>query len=177
MKRFKYVMVFCVSFLCVSCVTGIFEMINGIDKYVEKNEHGRRELKTKKYKEKFRSRMADRIICDSVYYNYYEDDKINYFNHSYLRLFKTGQFAYFTSSSKGVDLNNLCSANFVGYYVVENNSLQLETPTGNFNTAHFRVIWSARINKDTLVFSKLYNRGEFLIDKSAVIDNTVKPDW
>ncbi len=47
----------------------------------------------------------------------------------------TEQYAFYTSPTKDIDVNNLFLAACVGYYIVKkDNFLELETPTGNFNT-------------------------------------------
>ena len=164
-----------------SCVSGIYEMVRGYDKYVEINVDGRKELKKKKFKERFKTEMAEIINCNDVYYNYYEDQQINYKKHRYLLLYKTGQFAYFSSDLKDININDLNKANFVGYYIIKDKKLILETPTGNFNTAHYRVLWNFNIENELLIRKERgINRqfkDEFKIDKEINLIRKSKPDW
>ena len=166
-----------VLFNCSSCMTGIVEVARGRDKYVIKNNNGREELIKKKYQSKFEPAMADALFCDKVYYNYYENSNIGYINHSFLRFFKTGQFAYFYSESGNVDVNDINHASFVGYYVTEGNIVKLETPKGNFNTAHFRMVWKYSISDDKLhLISSKHGNIEFAVRDSIVVVD-VKPNW
>jgi hypothetical protein len=164
-----------------SCVSGIFEMARGYDKYVEVNVDGRKELKNKRFKEKFKPEMAENINCIDVYYNYYEDKQINYARHNYLIFYKTGHYAYFSTESKDINLDDLNKANFVGYYIVKDNKLKLETPTGNFNTAHYRVFWNFNVDNEILNRQESgVNRqfkNEFKIDKDIKLSRKSKPNW
>ncbi len=118
--------------------------------------------------------MSKKIDLENCYYNYYEDSQINYKRYSYLRFFKNGQYAYFTSNENNIDKNNIEKANHVGYYIIENNILKLETPTGNFNTKSYKVIWEFNIEKNILKQKK--TKAEFEIKKvSGLI--SVAPNW
>ena len=79
------------------------------------------------------------------------------------------------------DLDNLNKANFVGYYIINENNLVLETPTGNFNTAHYRVLWNFVLNGNTLVRNEkgIYKQlsEEFVTDDTIVVDRSLKPNW
>ena len=48
------------------------------------------------------------------------------------------------------NINDLNKAVFVGYYIIKNDKLILETPTGNFNTAHYRVLWNFELQNGIL---------------------------
>jgi hypothetical protein len=141
---------------------------------VSENSFGRKELKKKNFKEIFTSEMSKKINLENCYYNYYENSQINYKRYSYLRFFKNGQYAYFTSNENNIDTNNIEKANHVGYYIVENNILELETPTGNFNTKSYKVIWKFTIEKNILKQKK--TKAEFEVKKvSGLI--SVTPNW
>lgn len=164
-----------------SCVSGIYEMARGYDNYVEINFEGRKELKKKKFKDEFKPEMADKINCEAVYHSLYENQIDKTTKHLFLIFYKTGQFAYFVSESKNANLDNLNKANFVGYYIINENNLVLETPTGNFNTAHYRVLWNFVLNGNTLVRNEkgIYKQlsEEFVTDDTIVIDRSLKPNW
>ena len=148
---------------------GIF---NSYNNSVTENSFARKELKKKKFKEKFVPEMGEKIDFKNCYYNYseYSQRKI----HSYLRLFKNGQYAYFTSNEENIDLNELNKANYVGYYIVEDNILKLETPTGNLNTPSYRVIWEFAIKNGVLKNKK--SELEYEIKKNANLTE-VEPNW
>lgn len=74
-----------ICFTMVSC--GIIGVIRGYDAYVDTNYYGGRELKNKKIKKKFSEKMSEKLVFDKIYYNYYEDESINYQRHHYLRFF------------------------------------------------------------------------------------------
>ena len=139
---------------------------------VIENNFGRKELKKKTFKQKFLPEMSNKIDVENCYYNHYENSqtKIN----SFLRLFKNGQYAYFTSFESNIDLNDLDKANYVGYYIVEDNILKLETPTGNLNTPSYRVIWEFEIKKGVLKNKKADL--EFEIKKNTGLIE-VEPNW
>ncbi|MBP6575693.1 MAG: hypothetical protein KA796_02440 [Chryseobacterium sp.] len=164
-----------------SCVSGIYEMARGYDNYVEINLEGRKELKKKKFKDEFKPEMADKINCEAVYHSLYENQIDKTTKHLFLIFYKTGQFAYFVSESKNANLDNLNKANFVGYYIINENNLVLETPTGNFNTAHYRVLWNFVLNGNTLVRNEkgIYKQlsEEFVTDDTIVVDRSLKPNW
>ena len=141
---------------------------------VTENSFGRKELKKKKFKENFTSEMSEKINLENCYYNFYENSQIKYKRYSFLRFFKNGQYAYFTSSENNIDINNIEKANHVGYYIVENNIIKLETPTGNFNSKSYKVIWKFNIEKNILKEEK--TKLEFEIKKISELKN-VKPDW
>ena len=116
--------------------------------------------------------MSHKIDVENCYYNHYENSKTTI--NSFLRLFKNGQYAYFTSFESNIDLNNLDKANYVGYYIVEDNILKLETPTGNLNTPSYRVIWEFEIKN-----GGLKNRKSDLDYEIKKIDGLidVEPNW
>ena len=117
--------------------------------------------------------MNKKIDFKNCYYNYYENSQTKM--HSFLRLFKNGQYAYFTIiEGNSIDLNELEKANYVGYYIVEDNILKLETPTGNLNTPSFRVIWEFEIKNGVLKNKKADL--EFEIKKNAGLKE-VEPNW
>lgn len=158
------------------------EIIRGYDAYVDTNHNGRTELKEKKFKNKFSEKRSEKLVFDKVYYNYYESENINYEYHTYLRFFPTGQYAVFYTKTKEIDVNVLDKASFVGYYIVKKDSLiELETPTGNFNTASYRVIWKYKIKSDGLEKkkkNKMDNYPEkFTLEEYKNLDLKVKPNW
>ncbi len=117
--------------------------------------------------------MNKKIDFKNCYHNYYQDSQRKI--HSFLRLFKNGQYAYFTNIEGNIiDLNELDKANYVGYYIVEDNILKLETPTGNLNTPSYRVIWEFEIKN-----SGLKNRKSYLEYEIKKIDSLidVEPNW
>ena len=116
--------------------------------------------------------MNKKIDVKNCYYNYYENSQTK--THSFLRLFKNGQYAYFTSFESNIDLNELDKANYVGYYIVQDNILKLETPTGNLNTPSYRVIWEFEIKNGVLKNKKADL--EFEIKKNAGLIE-VEPNW
>lgn len=118
--------------------------------------------------------MNKQIDIENCYYNFYENSQANYKMYCYLRLFKDGQYAYFASYNDTIDINNLDKASYVGYYIVENNILKLETPTGNINTKSYRVIWEFEIKNGTLKNKK--SKLEFEITKKNALIK-VAPDW
>jgi putative methionine-R-sulfoxide reductase with GAF domain len=92
-----------------------------------------------------------------------------------LRLFKNGQYAYFASNKNDIDINKLDRASYVGYYIVEDNILKLETPTGNINTKSYRIIWDFEIeNNGTLKNKKSNLEYEIIKDISLM---KIEPDW
>lgn len=155
-------------FSLISC--GI---LNSYENSVIENNYARKELKKKTFKQKFLPEMSNKIDIENCYYNYYQDSQRKI--HSYLRLFKNGQFAYFTNIEGNIiDLNELDKANYVGYYIVEDNILKLETPTGNLNTPSYRVIWEFEIKNGGLKNRK--SDLEYEIKKiDSLID--VEPNW
>ena len=117
--------------------------------------------------------MNKKIDFKNCYYNYYENPQTKM--HSFLGLFKNGQYAYFTNIEGNIiDLNELNKANYVGYYIVEENILKLETPTGNLNTPSYRVIWEFEIKNGVLK-----NKKSNLEYENKKIDGLieVEPDW
>lgn len=182
MKRLFYILSLFFIVLLTTTSCGIIEIIRGYDAYVDTNYYGGRELKNKKFKKKFSKEMSEKLVFDKVYYNYYEDESIDYKRHHYLRFFPTGQYAFYTSPTKDIDINNLFTAACVGYYIVKkDNLLELETPTGNFNTASFRVIWKYKIKPDGLEKkrkNKMDNYPErFTLEESKDLDLEVQPNW
>lgn len=161
-----------------SCISGIYEMARGYDKYVEINVEGRKELKKNKFKEKFKLEMAEKINCENVYYSYYENLSINYIRHNYLIFYTTGQFAYFSTEVNEPNINNLNKAIFVGYYIIKNDKLILETPTGNFNTAHYRVLWNFELQNGILKRKEINKqfKEEFKIEKQITLNRKYKPN-
>ena len=181
MKIIKKAILFFLLLTLNSCISGIYEMVRGYDKYVEINVDGRKELKKNKFKEKFKPEMAEKINCENVYYSYYEDLSIDYIRHKYLIFYTTGQFAYFSTEVNETNINDLNKAVFVGYYIIKNDKLILETPTGNFNTAHYRVLWNFELQNGIL---KRKERGtkkqfkeEFKISKAITVNRKYKPNW
>lgn len=144
---------------------------------VASNQYGRKELIHKNYSKKFNNGMETKIDTASVYYRYYENNSIDYKIYTYLRFFSKGQYACFISESDSIiDINNLDKASHIGYYIMNDNTLELETPTGNFNTRSFRVIWDFEISKS----GNLLRKGKFPATyiKSKNIDlKPVKPNW
>lgn len=167
--------------IIVFLVTTSCEIIRGYDAYVYKNQYGRRELKQKKFKNKFSQEMSKGLVFDKLYYNYYEDSSINYKRHSYLRLFPSGQYAVFGDTIKEIDINDLDKAGFVGYYIVKKDSLlELETPQGNFNTESYRVISKYRIKPLGLERKKkrdIFSEEWFTLEENKDLDLSVKPNW
>lgn len=119
------------------CSCGIF---NSYTRSVEENRFARKELREKKFKTKFREEMSRKINSEYCYVSYYESSHPSSNFYSYLLLFKNGQYANFTSRDEEIDLRDLDRANYIGYYIIENDVLKLETPTGNINTKSYRVI-------------------------------------
>ncbi|WOI23495.1 hypothetical protein [Nonlabens ulvanivorans] len=157
---------------------GLFEMINGYEKYVLINNYGRKELVKKKYQTKFDTQMLNQIDIKKVYYNYYEDKSINWFYHEFLRLFPNGQYAIFHGKKEELEIRNLNKASHIGYYIVEKGILKLETPTGNFNTARFRVIKKYKIDNYKLIeFKKAGMTQDTLIGENIDILLSDTPDW
>lgn len=144
--------------------------------FVTTNQHKRYELKHKKYSEKFEAGMEEKIDTSCVYYRYYEDPTINYKSHTYLRFFKDGQYACFYSSDGIVDVNNTAKASHVGYYITDTNRIKLETPTGNFNTSSYRVIWTFTISEDGALIEDKNLKRVFIKTKNYTLE-PVHPDW
>ena len=167
----KLVVLIIVAMFSSSC--GVVEMINGHDHYVYTNVNGRMELKDKKYKRRFRPEMA--IFDGRVYYSYHENRQINYIRHSYLQLYPTGQFAYY-SEKKPLESLNPDTAIQVGYYTYKNNVLKLETGAGNFNTSSFRVIWKFKKEGNKLIGQHDMANSVYEPVKEVKID-TNQPDW
>lgn len=173
MKKIILIVIF---FTLNSC--GLFEMINRYEKYVLINNYGRKELVKKKYQTKFDTQMLNQIDIKKVYYSYYEDKSINWFSHEFLRLFPNGQYAMFHGKKIHSDIRNLNKASHIGYYIIEKGILKLETPTGNFNTARFRVIKKYKIDKHKLIESKKNGTiPDTLIGKNIDILLSDSPDW
>ena len=145
--------------------------------HVSTNRFGREELKTKRYKKQFKEGMEVKIDTTCVYYCYYENSSINYRQYAYLRFLNKGKYAYFISTTDSIiDINNLNIASHVGYYLTNDNTLKLETPTGNFNTSSYRVIWTFTISND----GKLIQKDNFKNVYSKVQNINLKPvnpDW
>ncbi|MCZ8091307.1 hypothetical protein [Flavobacterium sp.] len=164
-----------------SCVTGIYKIAKGYESYVETNVNGREELKKKKFKNKFKKDMSEKIVIDKVYYNFYQDSTINLQYHTYIRLFKTGQFAVFSSINNNINIDNISQARNVGYYIVENEILKLEKPAGNFRTGNYKIIRKYIIGKNSLKEhgreSKHIFKKEFKVVENIEINNKIKPDW
>lgn len=138
----------------------------------------RKELKSKKFDKKFDVEMLNEIDENKIYFHLYEAKDINYKNYSYLRLFSNGKYAMFYESSKNIpNLNDLDNANHVGYYIIENGNLKLETPTGNGNTFGYRIINKFRIKNDTLVEydNRIGNRNFIGKYVSGLLN--VEPNW
>ncbi len=151
---------------------GIF---NSYTKSVTENEFARKELKKKAFKAKFRPEMTTPIDTQNCYYSYYEIPERNSKGYFYLRLFNNGQYAYFAGHSDDIDLNDLNRANIVGYYLVENEILKLETPTGNINTNSYRIIWEFEIQNDkSLTNQKSHLQYAIKRDLNLV---QIEPDW
>lgn len=146
--------------------------------YVTENIAGRKELKNKKFEKKFNVQMLEEIDVNKIYCHHYEATDIAYTNYSYLRLFSGGQYAMFYESTSEIpNLNDLENANHVGYYIIENGYLKLETPTGNGNTFAYRVVNKFRIENDTLTeYNNGINNRNF-IGKSVSGLLNVKPNW
>lgn len=106
---------------------GLFNSCSFKSHFIE-NEFGRIQLKKMKFKDSFKSEMADEIDTDSIYFF----SKISSFgetiSYSYLKLYKTGQYASFFGDKEQLNTNDLRKAYIVGYYNVENNKLILEYP-------------------------------------------------
>jgi hypothetical protein len=146
--------------------------------YVTENIAGRKELKSKNFDKKFNSEMLKEIDENKIYFHLYEATDIVYKNYSYLRLFPKGQYAMFYENTNNVpNLNELENANHVGYYIVENGNLKLETPTGNGNTFGYRIVNKFRIKNDTLVEydNRISNRN--FVGKVVSELLNVEPDW
>src|SRR5690606_14851082 len=160
---------------------GIVQIVRGYDTYVDTNYYGGRELKNKKFKKKFSKEMSEKLVFDKVYYNYYENENIDYKRHHYLRFFPTGQYAFYTSPTNDIDVNNLFLAACVGYYnVKKDNFLELETPTGNFNTPSYRVNWKYKITPDGSLErnKKRANYPEkFILTEVESLNLNAKPYW
>lgn len=178
---FKITTLLLIIFFFNSCVTGIYETVRGYDNYIETNVSGRKELKKKNFKDSFKSEMTNRIDCKNVYYNFYENQEINYKRHRYLIFYKTGQFAYFSSELNDINLDDLDGANFVGYYNVKGNKLILETPTGNFNTAHYRVLWQFKMENNSLIRNEKginkHFKDVFEVDENIAFTRKEQPNW
>ena len=146
--------------------------------YVKENESGRRELKTKKFANKFEPSMLNDFDYEKIYYSYYEDKSIKFITHTYLRFFPDGQYAmFYEKSDKNVELNNLAAASHAGYYVVNENVLKLETPTGNGNTLGYRIIQNYHIKNDSLIQFKSKRGNDTLIQRDFPAILNVSPDW
>jgi hypothetical protein len=146
--------------------------------WVTENISGRKELKNKNFDEKFNTEMLNEVDENKIYFHFYESKVIAYKNYSYLRLFPNGKYAmFYESDNKIPNLNDLGNANHVGYYIVDNGNLKLETPTGNGNTFGYRIINKFRIKNDTLVEydNRISNRN--FIGKSVAELINVEPDW
>jgi hypothetical protein len=146
--------------------------------YVLTNQYGRQELKNKRYKEQFKYEMLAAIDTAALYFEHYKSNTSDYCSYSYLRFFSKGQYAYFTSSTDSVqDTNNLAKAKHVGYFIVKDNVIILETPTGNFNTRSYNVKWEFIITED----GKLNLQNKFLdrtFNKADGKDlKPIIPDW
>ena len=144
---------------------------------VSNNKFGREELKTKRYSKQFKEGMNAKIDTTCVYYRYYENSLINYKQYAYLRFLSKGKYAYFIGTTDSIiDVNNLNMASHVGYYIIKNNIVKLETPTGNFNTADYRVIWKFTVSDDGELIEK--NGLKRVYEKVGNISlKHVNPDW
>jgi len=118
--------------------------------------------------------MSRKINSEYCYLSYYEGSGQRSSFYDYLLLFKSGQYAIFTSRDKEIDLSNLDRANYIGYYIVENDVLTLETPTGNINTKSYRVIWEFEI-RDSILKNKK-SKFEYKLAKDISIAN-IEPNW
>jgi hypothetical protein len=168
MLKNRLYIVFFIFWLVTGC--GI---INGYDHYVYENAFGRRELKEKKFKKKFKPEMT--LVANQVYYSYYENPQINYIMHQYLQLYKTGQYAYYVND-KPLDYLDSAKATHVGYYTFKDNALKLETGAGNFNTGSYRVIWDFKKIGATL--QRVHYTANTVYEPTTTIKaDTKAPDW
>jgi hypothetical protein len=165
-----------ISMVLTSCLGGIYEMLRGYDKYVFTNSYGRKELQVKKFKEEFTADMAEVINCNMLYYSYYQHQE--YKRHAYLIFYKTGQYAYFASVSGEISVfDDLNKAQFIGYYIVKDHQLILETPTGNFNTYSYRLLWNFTIQNKTLKRQGDRFNEEFKISEKMDLTINKIPNW
>lgn len=147
-------------------------------KYIDENQYGRLHLKDMKFKSSFAPEMYGKMEVDAVYYNYYEDLSIDYKRYSYMRFFKSGQFAIFVSKVEKVDVNDIQKAFMVGYYNVVNNVVLLEIPNTSFSKAGKRVIRKFEIQGSTLKEIKKKDKTETIFTKIEVKSiMPVLPDW
>lgn len=164
-----------------SCVTGIYKIAYGYDHYVETNIYGREELKKKQFKDKFKKEMSQKIIFDKVYHNFYQNSTINLHYHTYIRLFKTGQFAIFSSEINNINIDEIFQARIVGYYIVENGILKLESPAGNFRTGNYKIIRKYIIGQNSLKEhgreTKHIFKKEYKIEENVKVNTKIIPDW
>ena len=166
MKKLIFIIL---SFLLVSCSYKL---------YVEENKDGRRVLKTKKFADRFEQNMLNEFDYEKIYFNFYESNAGAYKLYSYLRLFPKGQYAMFYGKTDSMpNLNLIKKAHHVGYYIINNNVLELETPTGNGNTFGYRIIKKYRIQNDSLIEFESRLQNDTLIGIYYSEIKTVEPDW
>ena len=147
-------------------------------KYIDENQYGRLHLKKMKFEKSFTKEMLDKIEADAVYMNFYEDKSIDIKGYSYLRFFKSGQFAVFGSKINGGDVNDVQKAGVVGYFNVVNNILLLEIPNTSFSKARKRTIKKFVIEGITLKEIRKKNETETIFTKINVKEiKPVLPDW
>jgi len=131
-----------------------------------------------KFEKSFTKEMMNKIEADAIYVSYYEDNSINYKMYTYLRFFKFGQYAFFHSKTKNVDINDIQKASFVGYYNIKNDVLLLEFPNTSFSKAGKRVIRKFVIEGDTLKEKRKSNETETIFTKIKIKEIApVLPDW
>jgi hypothetical protein len=147
--------------------------------YIIRNSLGREQLREMVLKKTFIKSMAEAVNTDSVYMNYYEERASSYKRYSYLKLYKTGQFALFVSKENDVNLNNLQSARFVGYYNVKSKVLYVEIPNITLTQGGKRIIQEYNILDNgnlQRVENKRVNNDIFQIKTPVNLFN-VTPDW
>lgn len=147
-------------------------------KYIDENENGRMHLKKMKFKKSFTNEMSDKIEADAIYFNFYEDETIALKRYTYLRFFKSGQFAVFISKTNKVDVNNIQKTFIVGYYNVVNDILLLEIPNTSFSKAGKSSIRKFKIEGVELKEIRKKNETETIFTKIKVNEIIpVLPDW
>lgn len=146
-------------------------------KYIDENQYGRLHLKDMEFKNSFAPEMYGKIESDAVYYNYYEDLSINYKLYSYIRFFKSGQFAIFTSRVEEVDVNDVQKAFIVGYYNVVDNVLLLEIPNTSFSKSGKRTIRKFEIEGSQIKEIIKNETGKIYTKLKVKEIKPVLPDW